>query len=264
MGVLTRFSKAVPAAFVVLVSVQDTAQAATSRDLEHASSHGLPMESILQVDTLGFSCIPEADIDRAFHLTGKGLRMPRTCLPTPCDGAISRDTLGTLIGRPPTDAEWDDYYSRYADTCRAEITPFEPEEDLTPVFTAGDMAPFDVLSSDIGESLGPLATPIPAAPTLLLSTVLSSRSTGSSGGSTGSTFGGPSFLSGGGTGETLTILASDTTSTDSGGGKSSTSEETVTSIQSNTPAAIPAPAAVLLFASALLGLFGLRKRASNA
>jgi hypothetical protein len=82
------------------------------------------LDDLLQVDALGFECVAEEDIDRAFHATGKGLRLPRTCLPEPCSEALAREELAALIGRPPTQSEWDDYYTRYADTCRRETIDF--------------------------------------------------------------------------------------------------------------------------------------------
>ena len=90
------------------------------------------ISQIVQVDALGFDCIREEDIDVAFHLSGKGTRMPRTCLPEPCDAALTQPDLGALIGRPPTNAEWDDYYARYADTCRREVTAFNDTDPLDP------------------------------------------------------------------------------------------------------------------------------------
>ena len=83
------------------------------------------LADLVRTDDLGFECISDADLELAFAATGKGIRLPRTCLPDPC-AILSRDRLGhEIIGRPPSEAEWDEYYARYAEYCRAETTPFD-------------------------------------------------------------------------------------------------------------------------------------------
>lgn len=88
--------------------------------------HPAPIDlaNLVRTDPLGFTCIAEARLGAAFAATGKSGRLPRTCLPQPCDGAISRGELGALIGRPATQPEWDDYYARYAQVCRHEAIAF--------------------------------------------------------------------------------------------------------------------------------------------
>jgi hypothetical protein len=101
---------------------------------------GQPLDHIDQVlvfDELGFECVPEERIDAAFHLTGKGVRMPRTCLPDPCKAALSPRGLADLIGRPATPEEWDEYYGRYGDRCLAEVTPFGVDDRLGGASTRG-------------------------------------------------------------------------------------------------------------------------------
>lgn len=85
----------------------------------------LALADLVAVDPLGYSCIADSDIDLAFHASGKGIRLPRTCLPDPCRAALTRVELASLIGRPPLPSEWGDYYSRYADHCRKEVVPFQ-------------------------------------------------------------------------------------------------------------------------------------------
>lgn len=81
------------------------------------------LKDILEVDKLGFDCIRADKLDLAFDATGSGVRVPRTCLPEPCTKALLPEELAILVGRSPTDDEWEDYFSRYADFCRKEIPP---------------------------------------------------------------------------------------------------------------------------------------------
>ena len=93
----------------------------------------LRLQDLVSSDPLGDVCIPEDRIDLAFHTTGKGLRLPRTCLPDPCETALTRPNLAGLVGRPVTEPEWDAYFARYADYCRKEVVPFGPEDTGTMV-----------------------------------------------------------------------------------------------------------------------------------
>ena len=91
-------------------------------------------------DELGYACIAPEHLEEktdeaalAFRLTGK-MRMPRTCLPDPCSAALSPRDLSNLTGTPVSSPrfadEWEDYYARYADHCRAEVTPFVTDDPL--------------------------------------------------------------------------------------------------------------------------------------
>ncbi len=76
-----------------------------------------PIEALLRVDALGYECIAETDLERAFQASGKPFHLPRTCLPAPCARQLSRDGLARVIGRPAATPVWDDYVARYAQSC---------------------------------------------------------------------------------------------------------------------------------------------------
>lgn len=98
-----------------------------------AQAAKIELADLLEIDALGYRCIPAAHFDDqpdgspavAFSVSGK-TRLPRTCLPDPCERALTRQELSGITGTEPMLArfhqEWDDYYSRYADHCRREIT----------------------------------------------------------------------------------------------------------------------------------------------
>ena len=107
-----------------------------------ASAAPIAISQITEVDALGYTCISGEYLEEtdgvaavAFTLTGK-IRMPRTCLPDPCEGALSRTELSQLTGTemilPRFQNEWDDYYARYAEHCRKETVAFaDPETQPT-------------------------------------------------------------------------------------------------------------------------------------
>ena len=96
----------------------------------------MQLADITTVDPLGYECIAGEYLEEtdefaavAFTLSEK-IRLPRTCLPDPCDRALSRVELSMLTGTEIILArfedEWDDYYARYADFCRKEtVDPIE-------------------------------------------------------------------------------------------------------------------------------------------
>jgi hypothetical protein len=159
------------------------------------------IDQVLVVDELGFECVPENRIDAAFHLSGKGVRMPRTCLPAPCKAALSPDDLAYLIGRPASQSEWDEYYARYGDVCRAEVTPFgeddrlggastgsaAPDEFWGP-FIAG--IPVDFQPDTTPEDTRPFVPLVPGVSSVFGSSAGPFLSGGSSGGGDGPTTGG--------------------------------------------------------------------------
>ena len=107
--------------------------------LPAAPAHATQIElsDLLDIDPLGYNCVPSRYFDDqpdgsaalAFTLSEK-IRLPRTCLPDPCARALSPQELAGLTGTEPIlatfSAEWDDYYSRYADHCVREITVSRP------------------------------------------------------------------------------------------------------------------------------------------
>lgn len=76
--------------------------------------------AITMMDPIGTGCVDGGGYDDPFP-SGKGVRAPAFCLPNPCDRALSRAELSRdIIGRDVENWEWDAYYSRYAEICRAE------------------------------------------------------------------------------------------------------------------------------------------------
>jgi hypothetical protein len=138
MSVTSRVFGAV-AALCSALSMATAVSAATTRFDEFDFGSDVALADIVAVDPLGYACIREDQIDIAFHATGKGVRLPRTCLPAPCRKALSEFELASLIGRPAFPAEWDDYVSRYADHCRKETVPFA-EEAIESMPEPGDEA----------------------------------------------------------------------------------------------------------------------------
>ena len=102
-----------------------------------AQAGTIELSDILDIDPLGYRCIPSQYFDDgpdgtaavAFSLSGK-TRLPRTCLPDPCERALTPQELSQLTGTEPILArfsdEWDDYFARYADHCRREIVVSRP------------------------------------------------------------------------------------------------------------------------------------------
>lgn len=182
-------------------------------------------------DPLGFDCIQAKHIDLAFHATGKGVRMPRTCLPEPCVKALTPYRLAALIGRTPSDGEWDQYFARYADFCRKEVVPFQGIADAAP----GDVLPTAAfwlpLLADFDDGpddrRGPLGTP--------------GGGTGPQGGG-----GGPIVIGGGG----------------GGGGGGTPGGGVLPDGGGVQPVPLPAP--IWLMLGALLGLRGFQKRRKSA
>ncbi|MDW4496364.1 hypothetical protein R5H30_00090 [Sulfitobacter sp. D35] len=139
------------------------------------------LSDLVARDGLGYECVPEELLDAAFQLSDKGLAMPQTCLPDPCKEALSRDRYASLLGHAPTAREWDDYYARYGEVCRAEVTPF------------GDDAGDTVLAGLPNDTAGFWAPLLPVGRSI--STPLAGRTSG--GGRLGGGFPGGGFLGGG-------------------------------------------------------------------
>lgn len=132
----------------------------------------IPLAALVTEDELGYQCVPgilfeehDGEISIAYAANGE-VRVPRTCLPPPCERALTRQELSDLTGTEMIwarfEEEWNDYYARYADYCRKEVTPFpEDEVDI-------DVAPWegDDLMLAGGMSRGDFWAPIlgPNAP----------------------------------------------------------------------------------------------------
>lgn len=75
------------------------------------------LADLQRVDDLGFSCIPEGDLEAAFRATGKGVRLPQTCIADPCAEVLDEVAFGSLLGRPADAAEFADYRGRMTRVC---------------------------------------------------------------------------------------------------------------------------------------------------
>lgn len=132
------------AAVYCAATFASAATASTVRDLPLLDEEPLGeflLADLIKNDVLGGDCIAEDDIDLAFFATGKGMRLPRTCLPEPCSQALTPFKLAELIGRPAQQSEWDRYFSRYADACRKEVVSFDDAVAEEPISTAEFWAP---------------------------------------------------------------------------------------------------------------------------
>jgi hypothetical protein len=121
-----------PSAIRPLLSAIALFGAAVSLVVSPANAGVIAITDLIEQDPLGYECIPSSFLDEAedgtaaiaFSLTGKS-RLPRTCLPNPCDRALTPRELSNITGTEMILArfsgEWDDYYARYADYCRAEV-----------------------------------------------------------------------------------------------------------------------------------------------
>lgn len=137
---------------MTLITVLATASVVTGARPSFAGV--VSITELLDRDPLGYECIPSSYLEEsedgtaaiAFSLTGK-TRLPRTCLPDPCDRVLTPRELSNITGTEMILArfagEWDDYYARYADHCRREVT-FPPDLTPDPVF-AGPVRPPEIV-----------------------------------------------------------------------------------------------------------------------
>ena len=158
--------------------------------------------------------------------------MPRTCLPKPCVQALTPFRLAALIGRNPSEGEWDEYFARYADFCRKEVVPFKAVGPEGLAEGHGDVRPeaafwLPLLAGFATDRRGPPGT----APT---------------GGGNGPTGGGgvPIFVGGGG----------------GGGGGGTPGAGGVLPDGGSGVTAVPLPAPIWLLIAGLLGLRTVRAR----
>jgi len=169
------------------------------------------LAAILTTDKLGYECVPEAQLETAFSLGGKGMRLPQTCIIDPCAETFSELTLASYSGYQD-DALYRDYRARMTETCGTP--PMPPDLGVT------GAEPLLVSFDDDEELMVlPLQQPVVAEipPTARRKVPAEERRTprsfagggfgGGSGGSNGgggglfsSTFGGGGIGGGGGTG----------------------------------------------------------------
>jgi hypothetical protein len=113
------------------------AASAVSLALFETTAHAsiINAQDILGVDQLGYECIAEtALIDSNVFRSSDAFasteldRLPRACMPSPCERALSPNELSHITGTDVVLArfkgEWDDYYARYSDHCRSETVAF--------------------------------------------------------------------------------------------------------------------------------------------
>lgn len=94
----------------------------------------ISIDDIVTHDPLGYECVEAQYLIEedpsvapiAFQLSGK-IALPRTCLPDPCNNALTQAELSDITGTDRRslrfENEWEDYYTRYADYCRRETNP---------------------------------------------------------------------------------------------------------------------------------------------
>ena len=115
----------------------------------------MPVPTAPVLDPIGTGCIDGGGPDDPFP-SSKGVRAPAFCVSNPCDRALTRVELSRdIIGRDVEDWEWDAYYSRYAELCRADAVNHDaPSGPVTAeAFWAPLLAP--PLVSYLGGSAGP-------------------------------------------------------------------------------------------------------------
>ena len=159
----------------------------------------MPLPTVPVLDPIGTGCIDGGGYDDPFP-SSKGDRAPAFCVFNPCDRALTRVELSRdIIGREVETWEWDAYYSRYAEICRADAV--NRDTPSGPVTAEAFWAP--LLAPPVSAYLGAGARPG-------LSTPFSNPNAGSGGGSLP---GGGGFIPIGGSGG-----GSGGASPDSGGG----------------------------------------------
>lgn len=120
-----------------------------------AFSATTPVPTVPMLDPIGTGCIDGGGYDDPFP-SSKGVRAPAFCVFNPCNRALTRVELSRdIIGRDVEDWEWDAYYSRYAELCRADaVNRDAPSGPVTAeAFWAPLLAP--PLISYLGGSAGP-------------------------------------------------------------------------------------------------------------
>jgi hypothetical protein len=124
----------------------------------------LTLAAIMSTDPLGYECIPEDRLEVAFALGGKGMRLPQTCIPEPCEETLTELTLASYSGYRDR-ALYEDYRQRMSRICgtptKWEELGIDHAQLLWAVFDGGS-PDLEVADDDI-----PTHSPVPA-PFLLL------------------------------------------------------------------------------------------------
>jgi hypothetical protein len=85
-------------------------------------------EPTLQVDALGFQCVPEGGYDDPFP-AGKGARAPQFCIDAPCDEIYSYDEFSNwIVGTRPEFWQWQQYKRGVNDQCGADLPVFTDQQ----------------------------------------------------------------------------------------------------------------------------------------
>ena len=102
-----------------------------------ASAATYYIDMVTEVDDLGYNCIPEERLEAAYSAVDKGVALPRTCLPKPCDLLPDLALLAELLGRDPTEREIADFTSRHTRYCNGEDPVIGNEDALIDRATRG-------------------------------------------------------------------------------------------------------------------------------
>jgi hypothetical protein len=120
-----------------------------------SAANAATLASVTETDPLGYACIPDYVLDQIYpkepgiaplFVVGKGSRLPRTCVPKPCDQPMTPEMAAVYLGYTPIGDEWDQLYSDYAEYCRAETTPFgvTPASERVPFMPHSVVPVYDV------------------------------------------------------------------------------------------------------------------------
>lgn len=150
--------------YVWLLAIISVVMLALAMGRPAAAAPVSALSDLVEVDQLGFACIPEDDLEAAFRATGKGVRLPQTCIADPCAQLLGEVEFGSLLGRPADAAEFADYRGRMTRVCGAPTIWAErgiTEEQLLTFIFGG--APIHLVYPPL-----PGATPVPVPGGIIL------------------------------------------------------------------------------------------------
>jgi hypothetical protein len=129
------------------------------------------IDDLVQVDALGYQCIADEDLERAWELGSKGARLPQTCIPDPCAETLTDQLLSTVLGYQPSQSEYMEYRGRLSNVCGTPSVwaerGFTDEELLA--FFMGDGDGYPVGG---GSKTPPPSVPLPATAYLLFAALM--------------------------------------------------------------------------------------------